>query len=125
MQRYRILVAVKPPSLFRVIEHILCHPAADIVPYAGPDHLLAQCARTANPDLIIIASNFFDSGGLAKANDLKFSNPRSRLIVIGSFEELHEPVEVRGADALLCDEALVEQLPQAVWNLLGRETFQQ
>ncbi|MBI2149928.1 MAG: hypothetical protein HYU27_04895 [Acidobacteria bacterium] len=33
--------------------------------------------------------------------------------------------EVFGPAAFLFDEAIVEQLPQTVWNLLGRETFQQ
>ena len=118
MKRINTLVAVKPPALFRVIQHLI-HGIADITSptQIDPDWSLPASATGPGPDLVIVNTRMFKHNPSAALMRLKKANPKSKLILIRSYEAFSEPIHEGAADAQLWDEGLVQHLPATIQDL--------
>ena len=122
---FSVLIAVEPPSLERLIEHVLYgHPGLRVVgggsKRVSPAHLAARLI----PDVIIVNSraNGLERSGVAA--ELKRSSPASTLIHLTHV--LGEPVPDQGTDACLPEEAVVRRLLPVIHQVARvRERTQQ
>jgi hypothetical protein len=114
----KILVAVAPRSLSRVVEHLLRgREGLALVGSAGSDRQLASRARRAAPDLLVVSLRLLGREAGARLASLRLSSPGSKLIVVspGTFAI---PLRPRGADAMVPEEALVRRLVPLVRKLV-------
>jgi DNA-binding NarL/FixJ family response regulator len=111
-----VLIAVQPPSLIRLLEHLLHgHPGLRVVGRSASSDALALARRLA-PDVIIANTRpHWMERGLLLAK-LKRSSPTSTLILLT--QAPGEPVaRLNGADACLPEDAVVRRLLPLIHRL--------
>jgi DNA-binding NarL/FixJ family response regulator len=109
--RVRVLIAIKPVSLLRVIEHLLAHdPSFQVV--SCPDTAVAMMrqARESQPDLVIASMELLGGQLCATIGRLMKVSPRSKLIVTGFGAGEVLPAGSCGIDLYLEEEHLVREL---------------
>jgi hypothetical protein len=107
MKAIKVLVAVKSVALARVIQHVL-HGEAGIsgIDFADSEQGLMEQAQRLRPGLIIVNSRLFGREAGAALTRLKRANPKSKLILIGNFEELTRSIESGIVDGRALDFAV-------------------
>jgi DNA-binding NarL/FixJ family response regulator len=121
----RVLIAVAPQALSRVVEHVLQgHQGLALVGSADSDRKLATRARRTSPDLVVVSLRLLGRHPGASLVSLRETSPGSKLIVIspGTFAP---PLRPRGADAIVREEALVRRLVPLLRRLTGRRARRQ
>lgn len=123
-QDSRVLIAVHPPSLERLLEHLLAgQPELRVVggsarsAHRPPGSPAAKAARLA-PDLIIANTRLLGREPGDVVADLKRSSPASTLILLT--HGLAEPAPHPEADACLPEEAVVRRLLPTIREALDR-----
>ena len=118
MSPIRVLVAVKPRALQRLIEYLFRNrPELKVVARVSDGGNLAPAIRRASPDLIVANSKLFGGEINGAVAALKRSHPESKLIVLCSVDGFAREVERRGADACLAEESVGTELLETVWAL--------
>lgn len=114
---HSVLIAVEPPSLTRLLEHLLHgHPGLRVVGRAASRDALAVASRLAPHVIIANTRPHWMERGLLLA-DLKRSSPTSTLILLTQAPgERVTPLE--GADACLPEDAVVRRLLPLIRRLL-------
>lgn len=109
-----ILVALKRESLVRVIEHLVDNdPDMDVTRYANSREHLGQYILKTRPDIVIVDSHFLGAGLAVSVKERQFP----KVILVCGFDEPWGAVTVRGIDAYVMDENLVEKLPATIRSL--------
>ena len=116
LQRIKVLVATKPDSLYRVIEHLLKDQSDfEITRYAEDEAALTRHIRETRPGLVIVSSHYLHDGNLQR----NYGERRShKLILVHYFEEFSKPIDPKAFDAYLTDEVLVARLSSTVRHML-------
>ena len=117
-RKIRVLVAVEPLPLLRVIEHLLAGaPEIQIIssPHGVPT-LVLQTKRL-QPDLIIANARLLGEGACEVLINIKRSSPRSKLILTDFDSGLAGLADDCGVDVYLDEEALVRRLVLAARKL--------
>jgi DNA-binding NarL/FixJ family response regulator len=111
LPRVNVLIAVKPLSLLRVIEHLL-HSERSIRVVSRPDEALrlVQQAKRSQPDLIIANAKLLEDGACEVLREIKRASPNSKVIVLGFNASSVFSGCDREVDAYLDEEMLVAQL---------------
>jgi DNA-binding NarL/FixJ family response regulator len=115
----RVLIAVRPPSFERLLEHVLHgHPGLRVVGGSGrrasPTHLAARLA----PDVIIASTRLHGKEPGDVLADLKRSSPASTLILLT--DDLASPAPHGAADACLPEDAVVRRLLPVIREVVDR-----
>lgn len=122
LRKIRILVAVEPPPLGRIIEHLFHNqPNCRIVKCLNEWTPLAREASRLHPELIVISISLLGDGAAGIVADVKLASPGSELILIDFSHDLRRHVRKWGADAYLNSENLVRRLVPKAEKLLRQE----
>ena len=121
VSKLRVLMAVRPAALARVIEHLLDGVDGLTVVERVTDGrgLPSRAARSA-PDLIVANARILGREIGAAVAAIKASSPASELIVISAFEDLGREALQSGADLTVEEESLVRALPPALAKIATR-----
>lgn len=105
---YCVFIAVEPPSLQRLIEHVL-HGESGLRIVGGSPKSLSPANQAArlSPNVIVVNHRLHRQQSQVLA-DLKRTSPRSTLILLT--HSLSESAPPREADACLPEDAVVKQL---------------
>jgi len=117
-RKIRVLIAVEPLPLLRVMEHLLAGaPEIQIIacPHVVPSLVLQ--AKRLQPDLIIANARLLGEEARDVLTNLKRSCPRSKLILTDFAAGLAGLASQWGVDVYLEEEVLVEQLLLAARQL--------
>ena len=121
MRKVRVLVAVQPLPLMRVVEHLLgAAPEIQIIPRSYATLSLAQQAKRLQPDLIIANSTFLGDKAFDVLNSIKRASPRGKLIFMAFDAGMSGLARQCGVDAYLDEEVLVKQLLSAARRLAAQ-----
>ena len=122
MRKIRVIVAVQPRSLLRVIEHLLGgQPELRIVARLSGNNRLSLTASAMLPELIIANARFLGRECRKAIPEIKRASPGSKLILLlCPFEGFARETRDCGADAYLEEEAIVRRLLPALGKLLRR-----
>ena len=122
MRNIRILVAVEPPQLGRIIEHLFHNqPNYRIVKCLNEWTSLSREASRLHPELIIASISLLGDGAAGIVADVKLASPGSKLILINFSHDLGRYTRKWGADAYLKSEDLVRSLVPKAGKLLRQE----
>jgi DNA-binding NarL/FixJ family response regulator len=112
VRKVRVLIAVKPPSLLRVIEHLVgSDPAIEIISRPEIGQPLLTQVKQLKPDLIITNAELLGQQVCQVLGKVKRASPRSKLIMMGFGTGVMFPMGGDcGIDVYLEEEALVGQL---------------
>lgn len=121
MHKVRVLVAVRPPALLRVIEHLLSNcPEIEVVASRSKGRRLAQATAAVLPELVVANGRLLGKEACQTIAEIKRSSPGSKLILISSVEGFAGAARRCGADACLDEEALVRRLLLTVRKLISQ-----
>ena len=116
--RFKVLVAVKPAAMARVIEHLFRgQPQLEVLEYRSAGSHLAEHAETANVELIVASTRLLGRSRWETLAAVKRSSPGSKLIVICPLGGFTKEARESGADACLEEEAVVSGLLDTVRRL--------
>jgi hypothetical protein len=122
LRNIRVLVAVEPPPLGRIIEHLFHdQPHYRIVMCLNEWTPLARYASRLQPELIIASISLLGDGAAGIVADVKLASPGSKLILINFSHDLGRHARKWGADAYLNSENLVQRLVPKAEKLLRQE----
>ena len=111
MQKVKVLIAVDPFPLLRVIEHVFGEaPEIQIISRIHEALHLVQQVKRLKPDLIIVNARLLGSGASGVFNQVKRVSPRSKLILTDFNAGSPPPFRRWGVDVYLEEETLVKQL---------------
>jgi DNA-binding NarL/FixJ family response regulator len=121
VRRLRVLMAVQPAALARVIGHLLdAAPEMRVVGSVMDRQALLRRAGRSAPDVIVANARVLGREIGAAVAAVKGSSPGSKLIVISAFEDLSHEARLNGADLTLEEESLVRALPRALRTVASR-----
>jgi len=111
VRKVRLLVAVSPPALFQVIEHLF---------HGRPEFELVESRRGLRqlPDLIVVNVRPLRIRVCRVVTAMKRYSPGSKLILICAVKGFEQPARKCGADACLEEERLVGRLLSMARELL-------
>lgn len=119
--RLRVLVAVKPRSLVRLIEHLFHDdPELFIVGRPAEGTGLARRARRLAPDVVVASTRLLGRKHGPVLADLRRFSPASKLILICPAEAFGSVARASAADAHLAEEAIVRRLVPTLRQLGAR-----
>lgn len=119
LRNIRILVAVEPPPLGRIIEHLFHNqPNYGIVKCLNEWTRLVREASRLHPELIIVSISLLGDGAAGIVAGVKLASPVSKLILINFSHDLGRQARKWGADAYLNSENLVQRLVPKAEKLL-------
>ena len=122
LRNIRILVAVEPPPLERIIEHLFYNqPNYRIVKCLNDGTPLSREASRLHPELIIASISLLGDGAAGIVADLKLASPASKLILINFSHDLGPYARKWGADAYLKSDDLVRHLVSKAGKLMRQE----
>jgi DNA-binding NarL/FixJ family response regulator len=120
VKKLRVLMAVQPAALARVVEHLLGDPReVAVVARVEEGRSLPRRAERSSPDVIVANARLLGREIGPAVAAVKDSSPLSKLIVISPFKDLAREARRCGADATLEEETLVRRLPGALKALAG------
>jgi DNA-binding NarL/FixJ family response regulator len=120
VNKLSVLIAVKPVSLSRVIEHLLRQVhGIEVLGRVEDAKLLPELAGRLAPDIVVANFSLLGREPGELVAGVKSSSPFTRLILISRVEGLASSARRSGADAHLPEEALVKRL-LPVLERLGR-----
>jgi DNA-binding NarL/FixJ family response regulator len=123
LQKVRVVIAVEPIALSKVIEHLYGGaPEIQIISCLHEVLPLARQVKRLQPDLIIVNARLLGSKAYEMFTSIKRASPRSKLIFTDFDAELAGFAREWGADIYLEEEGLVKHLLSATRQLTGPRT---
>lgn len=121
MRKLKVLVAVEPVSLSRVIAHLIRDDSTlQIVSSLHKASELPRQARRLRPDLIIANARLLGEKASDSIPRVKRASPKSKLLLTDFHDGLERVARQCGADAYLEEESLVARLVPTVRRLAVR-----
>ena len=121
LRKVKILVAVRPLALYRVIESLFrSRPDFEIVGSQGGFRSLMERSRRLLPALIVVNVSPFETDICWAVASIKRSSPASRLILLSSVEDFEHQARRCGADGYLHEERLIDRLPRMAGALAAQ-----
>jgi DNA-binding NarL/FixJ family response regulator len=116
-----ILIAVQPPPLLRIVEHLLrdCTQFR-VVARTSQSSTLKRQAKRLQPALIITNLRLLGPGAGRIIPEIRLASPGSQLLVTGFTQGLESHARDCGADAYLEEDQLVQRLVSAARKLLSK-----
>lgn len=110
-QKVKVLIAVEPLPLLRVIEHVFGGaPEIRIISRLHETLHLVRQVRRLQPDLIIVNAKLLGPSACELFNQVKRASPHSKLILTDFNAGSPPPFRQWGVDVYLDEETLVQQL---------------
>jgi DNA-binding NarL/FixJ family response regulator len=111
LRKVKVLIAVEPLPLLRVIEHLFGGaPEIQIISRLHEAVHLVRQVRRLQPDLIIVNARLLGPGACQVFNQVKRASPHSKLILTDFSVGSPPPFRQWGVDVYLEEETLVKQL---------------
>ncbi len=118
LPRAKVLVAVQPTSMGKVIQHLFrTHPELELVEHRSAAESLPRRAERLRPDVIVANARVLGRSRWQMLAEIKRSSPESKLVVICPMGGAANKARENGADASVEEEAVVRQLMPTVRRL--------
>lgn len=121
-RKVKVVLGVRPRSLMHVVEYLLgSDEDLQIVFRSSQKKHLLTYAGNLLPELIVVSTRLMGKEVTETVAEIKRVSPKSRLILISPYKELHTEMRRCGADADLPEDSLVKSLPPLVRRMLQEQ----